>query len=123
MADPLAKTRGEGTAMRQRRHGTDDVWSDTIMNGRRLKWRELFELERNARLEAERWRSIVADLHRNPTGRHEGDVDGNDPTGVSQGNPRFAAGDIVGWNISGRPYIYPPAAERYRFESWLAMQI
>ena len=109
--------------MRQRRHGTDDVWSDHILNGRRLKWRELYDLERSARLDAERWKGLVADLHRNPAGRPEGDPDANDPTGVSQGNPRFAAGDVIGWNGEGRPYIYPPCAERSRFESWLAMQI
>lgn len=124
MTDPLHKA-SEGTVMssRQGPAGTDDVWSNVTQNGARLKWRELYELERKSRLEADRWRTIVADLHRNPHGRHEGDSDSGDPSGRSQGNPNFRAGDTFGWDIGGRAYIYPPAAERYRFEAWLELRL
>lgn len=125
MADPLRNAKGEGATMMRTGgpHGTDDVWSNVTLNGRRMKWRELYEAERAARIDSDRWKAMVLDLDRSPAGRHEGDSENQDPSGVSRGNPRFVAGDVIGWDISGRAYVFPPRAERWRFESWLALQI
>jgi hypothetical protein len=61
---------------------------------------------------------MVNDLDRNENGRHEGDVDCGDPTGVSQGNPRLHTGDILGYDIGGRPYVMPPRGQRHDPDAW-----
>jgi hypothetical protein len=87
---------------------------------RRLTWRE--EAER-LRAEVRRlsvFARMVNDLDRNEHGRHEGDVDGGDPTGVSQGNPRLHTGDVLGYSIAGdqRPYVMPERGQRHDPQAW-----
>lgn len=62
---------------------------------------------------------MVGDLDRNEHGRHEGDVDNMDPTRRSQGNPHLPVGTILGYDISGRPYVVPPRSRRASPEAWV----
>lgn len=78
----------------------------------RETWREMVE---ELRLEVQAlapFRRMVADLDRNEHGRHEGDVDAGDPTGVSHGNPRLQTGDVLGYDIGGRSYVMPERGRR-----------
>src|SRR4051812_18730861 len=45
------------------------------------------------RLRLQKFATMVTDLDRNEHGRHEGDVDGWEP---SKGNPRLQTGDVLG---------------------------
>ena len=63
--------------------------------------------------------NLLADLDRNAHGRHAGDVDSGDPTGVSQGNPHLPPGTVIGYSLSGDPYVMPHLP--YRQESWEGM--
>jgi hypothetical protein len=65
-----------------------------------------------------RFRRMVSDLDRNEHGRHEGDADVGDPTGVSQGNPRLHTGDVLGYDIGGRPYVMPERGKRHDAQAW-----
>lgn len=83
-------------------------------------WRELCA-DREAQLARLRgFETIVNDLDRNTNGRHEGDADVFDPTGVSQGNPRLKTGDVLGYSIAGdrRPYLMPERGRRHDPEAW-----
>lgn len=66
-----------------------------------------------AQAELERLRplaKIVADLDRCPHGRHRGDVCSGAAgcDGPSKGNPHLPApGEVVGYDIGGRPYVMP----------------
>lgn len=87
---------------------------------RRLTWKEVAE-EREQQVQRLRgFQAIVADLDRNPNGRHEGDADVDDPTGVSQGNPKFTTGDVVGYQLGGKPYLMPPRGKRSDPQAWRA---
>lgn len=63
---------------------------------------------------------MVSDLDRCPHGRHEGDVCGG-PTGCngpSVGN--IKAGTVIGYTISGVPYVMPERGQRHDPDAWLA---
>jgi len=51
--------------------------------------------------------TLLSDLDRSMSGRHRGDGEGQDPTGVSQGNPFLHPGDRIGTTMSGRPIVVP----------------
>lgn len=62
---------------------------------------------------------MVLDLTRNEHGRHEGDADVGDVTGVSRGNPFLKEGDIIGFSIGGRwKYVVPARGKRHDVEAW-----
>lgn len=67
-----------------------------------------------------RFRSLLMDLDRNENGRHEGDVDFGDPTGVSQGNPHLRPGAVIGYTIGGdrMPIVMPDRAHRHDPAAW-----
>lgn len=88
------------------------------VNGQQLTWVECLEHEQARSSQLNAWAGIVHDLDRSPNGRHEGDVESQDPTGVSQGNPFIREGDVFGFDIAGRPYRMPPRAERSKIEAW-----
>jgi hypothetical protein len=86
---------------------------------RQLSWRECLEAERERNLKLSVWAGMWSDLDRSQHGRHEGDAEGQDPTGISQGNPFIAEGDWFGFDIAGRPYRMPPRGQRGKPEAWL----
>lgn len=61
---------------------------------------------------------LVSDLDRNAHGRHEGDVDSGDPTGVSQGNPSLPTGALIGHTLDGRAIVVPPRSRRSDPAAW-----
>jgi hypothetical protein len=63
--------------------------------------------------------TMVRDLDRNENGRHEGDADVGDPSGVSRGNPRLRTGGVLGYTIGGRPYVMPERGRRHDPDAWL----
>lgn len=63
--------------------------------------------------------ALVSDLDRNANGRHEGDVDSDDPTGVSRGNPSLPTGALIGHTLDGRPIVVPPRSRRGDPAAWL----
>ena len=87
---------------------------------RRLTWKEVAEERQQQVQRLEGFRAIVSDLDRNPNGRHEGDADVADPTGYSQGNPKFITGDVVGYQLGGKPIIMPPRERRSDPQAWRA---
>jgi len=62
---------------------------------------------------------LVSDLDRNRNGRHEGDVDSGEPTGVSQGNPSMPTGAWIGTTMSGHQIVVPPRNLRHDPEAWI----
>ncbi len=99
--------------------GTSVADADSPTGWRRLTWAELAEdlMRQVAHLQG--FHTIVSDLDRNPNGRHEGDADVGDQGGVSQGNPRFTTGDVVGYQLGGRPILMPPRERRHDPDAWL----
>lgn len=83
-----------------------------------ITWKELAEQRAAEILRLQEFRLMVANLDRNENGRHEGDADVGDPTGVSQGNPRLKTGDILGYDIGGHPYIMPEHKDRHDPAAW-----
>jgi len=63
--------------------------------------------------------NVLSDLDRNEHGRHEGDVDSGDPTGVSQGNPYIEEGQQIGFTMGGQPIVMPPRAQRSDPKAWV----
>ena len=51
--------------------------------------------------------NLLSDLDRSPAGRHKGDRESQDPSGVSQGNPLLPPGTHVGYDLGGRRLIVP----------------
>lgn len=84
----------------------------------RATWRELAEELRQDVANLRRFQRMVTDLDRNEHGRHEGDADVGDPTGVSQGNPRLKTGDVLGYSLSGTPYVVPERGQRHDPTAW-----
>jgi hypothetical protein len=83
-----------------------------------LTWRQVAE-DRAADLSRlQPFVTLINDLDRNPNGRHEGDADVGDPTGVSHGNPRLRTGDVLGWDIGGTAYVMPPRGLRHDPTAW-----
>lgn len=86
---------------------------------RRETWREVAEQLAAQIVEQQRWVILVADLDRNVNGRHEGDADVGDPTGVSQGNPLLPTGTVLGYSLGGSwQYVMPPRGERHKVDAW-----
>jgi len=63
--------------------------------------------------------NIIMDLDRNANGRHKGDADSGDPTGVSQGNLILPVGMQIGWTLGGYSIIVPPRGDRHKPEAWM----
>ena len=91
-----------------------------VSNGRRLSWWECLDLMRAETVQARQWQEMVADLDRSPHGRHEGDAEGQDPSGISQGNPFIREHATLGYDISGRPYRMPERSRRHDIDAWKA---
>lgn len=51
---------------------------------------------------------LLSDLDRSAAGRHRGDVEAEDPTGVSQGNPLLPPGTHIGYSLYGNRRIVVP---------------
>lgn len=51
--------------------------------------------------------TLLQDLDRSPHGRHRGDLEFQDPTGFSQGNPCLSAGTHIGFTIGGQRIVVP----------------
>jgi len=85
-------------------------------------WKEVAARQEEELARLRDFRRIVSDLDRNPNGRHEGDADVGAQGGVSQGNPRFVTGDVVGYQLGGRPIIMPPRGRRHDPAAWLGEQ-
>ncbi len=85
----------------------------------RKEWRELAGEWAEQVRELQGWRTLVTDLDRNEHGRHEGDADVGDPTGVSQGNPLLPTGTVLGHSLGGSwQYVMPPRGERHKLTAW-----
>lgn len=99
-------------------------WVPTEDGGRfrPLTWREVADRAETEAAMGRRWRRLLMDLDRNEHGRHEGDADVGDPSGVSQGNPHLRPGEVIGYTIGGdrAPIVMPARADRHRPEAWLA---
>jgi len=93
--------------------------SGTSIGGKRLTWRELAEWQQEKIAHLSKFQSIVFDLDRNESGRHEGDVDSYDPTGTSQGNPFISTGSTFGYTFSRIPIVMPPRERRHDPDAWL----
>lgn len=86
-----------------------------------LTWRQLAEEQQEQELaRLRRFRSLLLDLDRNEHGRHEGDADVGDPSGVSQGNPHLRPGQVIGYTIGGdqRPIVMPDREHRHDPAAW-----
>lgn len=99
---------------------SDDIYSSSTVNGVRLTWKELAEYCQAELVKAQKFQGILFDLDRNEHGRHEGDADGYDPSGISQGNPHLPSGSVIGYNISGRAYVRPHWVDVLNPEAWIA---
>lgn len=84
----------------------------------RLSWKQVAEDREKEIRELRKFRQILFDLDRNENGRHEGDGDVGDLSGISMGNPRLSVGDVLGYDISGRRYIIPGRADRHDPDAW-----
>lgn len=84
-----------------------------------LTWRELYLMKSEENTVLQAFQRIVVDLDRNENGRHEGDVDVGDPSGVSQGNPNIQTGQTFAYDISGRPYVMPERKLRHNPAAWI----
>ena len=95
--------------------------SNVSIDGVHQTWKQLYEREHQEVVRLQGFARMLNDLDRNTSGRHEGDVDGYDPTGVSQGNPHLSTGMVIGYSIAGwrRPYVVPEARLRGDLEAWI----
>lgn len=93
--------------------------SNVTIDGERQTWQQLYERERVKVLDLEGYRIMLADLDRNEHGRHEGDGDVYDPSGMSQGNPHLATGQVIGYSIHGSwKYVVPEPRLRGDLAAW-----
>lgn len=94
-------------------------FSNHIINGEPQTWKQLYEREHEKRLKLEAYRIMLADLGRNQNGRHEGDGDVYDATGISHGNPHLKTGDVIGYTLGGSwMYVVPYPHLRGDVEAW-----
>ena len=107
-------------------YSTDDEPSDAHLsnvsiNGVRQTWEQMYEREHEAHLALQGYRTMLSDMDRNASGRHEGDYDsyatGNG--GISAGNPHLTTGQIIGYDIGGREYIVPEPRDRGTLSAWV----
>lgn len=93
--------------------------SNVTINGERQTWQQLYEREHARVLELEGYRIMLADLSRNEHGRHQGDGDVYDPSGMSQGNPHLKTGDVIGYTLGGTSkYVVPEPRLRGDIRAW-----
>lgn len=93
--------------------------SNISINGERQTWQQLYEREKVKRLELEAYQIMLSDLSRNEHGRHEGDGDCYDETGMSQGNPHLKTGDVIGYSLGGSwKYVVPEPRQRHDVKAW-----
>lgn len=93
--------------------------SNISINGERQTWQQLYERERAKVLELGPYRIMLSDLSRNENGRHEGDGDFGDPSGMSQGNPHLKTGDVIGYSLGGSwKYVVPEPRRRHDLHAW-----
>lgn len=93
--------------------------SNVTIDGERQTWQQLYERERVKVLDLEGYRIMLADLDRNEHGRHEGDGDVYDPSGMSQGNPHLATGQVIGYSLHGSwKYVVPEPRLRGDLAAW-----
>lgn len=98
----------------------DLIYSDTTRNGERLTWKQVAEVREAEIRRLSVFATMVADLDRNANGRHEGDYDSGDPTGISQGNPHIREGQTIGYSLHRTyAYVMPPRFQRNDPEAWL----
>lgn len=96
-----------------------EVYSNVSIAGKPLTWRELCEKQIAEIAKLQAFRTIVTDLDRNKNGRHEGDVDVGEPSGISEGNPIIQTGEILGYDIGGFPYVMPARKDRHDPSAWI----
>lgn len=100
---------------------SDAHLSNVSINGVRQTWQQLYEREHEAHLTLQGYRTMLSDLDRNASGRHEGDYDtkatGNG--GISAGNPHLTTGQIIGYDIGGREYVVPEPRDRGTLSAWV----
>jgi hypothetical protein len=102
-----------------RRQWVADEESEDGGRFRPVAWKEI-ALEQEETIRRLRgFQKIISDLDRNENGRHEGDSDVGDRTGVSQGNPRLWSDRVIGFDMSGRPYVMPDREHRHDPDAWL----
>jgi len=93
-------------------------WCGVTREDRRVSWAEQVE-SLNAKLRhLDDVARFLADLDRSPHGRHQGDVEAQTSSGVSQGNPHLPTGQVIGYDIAGRPYQVPEPHLRGNVEAW-----
>lgn len=97
---------------------TESDLSTSSVDGKQLTWKEVAERERQNSLRLHDAQRLLADLDRSPNGRHQGDVEGQDPTGFSQGNPHLTTGATIGYDIGGKPYVVPEPRMRGNIDAW-----
>lgn len=100
---------------------SDAHLSNVSINGVRQTWEQLYEREHEAHVALQGYRTMLADLDRNASGRHEGDYDshatGNG--GISAGNPHLTTGQVIGYDIGGREYVVPEPRDRGTLSAWV----
>lgn len=100
---------------------SDAAMSNVSINGVRQTWQQMYEQEHEAHVALQGYRTMLADLDRNASGRHQGDYDsyatGNG--GISAGNPHLTTGQTVGYDIGGRAYVVPEPRDRGTLSAWL----
>jgi hypothetical protein len=62
---------------------------------------------------------LLGELDRSPNGRHEGDAESQDPTGISQGNPYLRPGTRIGTHISGKAIVVPGWRDLTNADAWI----
>lgn len=61
--------------------------------------------------------AVLVDLDRCEHGRHQGDVCSG-CGGPSRGNPHMPTGDVVGYDISGKPIVMPDREHKHDASAW-----
>lgn len=98
---------------------SDAHLSNVSINGVRQTWQQLYESEHEAHVALQGYRTMLADLDRNATGRHQGDYDTLVPGGISEGNPHLTTGAVIGYDIGGRAYVVPEPRDRGTLSAWV----
>jgi hypothetical protein len=73
--------------------------------------------DKQQKLDQEGLLLMVADLDRCEHGRHAGDSC-FDCKGPSHGNPHLIRGGVIGYDLTGRPYILPRNRSKSHIEDW-----
>lgn len=83
---------------------------------RHLTWKEWAGKLEETNRELRFWATLVQDLDRSPHGRHIGDAEVQDPSGISRGNPLLPEGQILGFTMSGtsRAYVIPGRLDKHK---------